>query len=600
MNHTCIDMRRTRRAAAAAALLAVIACLLLAGTASAQESQPLEIDRFDAEYTVEPSGELAVRESIEVTLPADRRGIIRELPLQTRVDGGKVRVYRLSDVAVSSPDDIPTDFTDIGTDSEAGIRIGDPDTFLDAGTYTYVIEYRIEGALNGFPGEDGGADEAELFWQGTGTEWLGPIDEASATISLPGEALRVRCLQGPPDADEECEGSTDGQTARVAATRPLPESEGMTFAVRFPAAAVESTEPILIDEADDAGGSGDGVGRPPIDLGDVLAPVPLGLGALASVGAVVGSRTLRRRWDDPDALGAVTVEYHAPEGLRPGQGGALDDEQVGNREVTATLVDLAQRGYLSIGKEKKGWRFVPHPEAPAAALIPYEMLLLQSLFPDGRTPTTTKKLRGKFASKWSKVSAQIRDASDQWLENPGAGKQMGVLWTVITAVLGFAIFISWLSPLTVVLVPLLIGAGYIRTQVAPKAARPNAEGIELTRKVHGYKEFLATADRGPLSLADERAEIVRALPWALVFGLTDEWTKRLEVLDIDPQREMGWYYSPVPLHPMAFTNELTSMGNGIASDLSYSPSSSSAGGGSGFSGGGSVGGGGGGGGGGSW
>ena len=42
------------------------------------------------------------------------------------------------------------------------------------------------------------------------------------------------------------------------------------------------------------------------------------------------------------------VNYEAPDGLTPAEVGTLVDEQVDLRDISATIIDLAVRGYLKI------------------------------------------------------------------------------------------------------------------------------------------------------------------------------------------------------------------------------------------------------------
>ena len=54
--------------------------------------------------------------------------------------------------------------------------------------------------------------------------------------------------------------------------------------------------------------------------------------------------------------GVAPVEFAPPEDLRPGQVGTIIDEQANTLDVTATIVDLAVRGYLTIEEiPKEGW-----------------------------------------------------------------------------------------------------------------------------------------------------------------------------------------------------------------------------------------------------
>ena len=60
----------------------------------------------------------------------------------------------------------------------------------------------------------------------------------------------------------------------------------------------------------------------------------------------------RRGRDDPAAVYAKYVS-EPPSDLSPGLVGALIDEKVDTKEVIATIVDLARRGYLEITDTKK-------------------------------------------------------------------------------------------------------------------------------------------------------------------------------------------------------------------------------------------------------
>ena len=87
-----------------------------------------------------------------------------------------------------------------------------------------------------------------------------------------------------------------------------------------------------------------------------------------------------------------------PDGLRPGQVGTLVDFKANPLDVTATIVDLAVRGYLRIeelseaGLLRKGdWKLTRMKEDDAE-LMPYEQKLLDGLFrddPDGAAVATS-------------------------------------------------------------------------------------------------------------------------------------------------------------------------------------------------------------------
>src|SRR5438477_11275294 len=108
----------------------------------------------------------------------------------------------------------------------------------------------------------------------------------------------------------------------------------MTIVVGFPKGIVSEPQkrieprPREIDEWWDA---------TPQSLGGAGAVLILGIGLLA-----------RRWWTagrDPGPERAIVPEYEPPEKLRPAEVGLLMDESADPKDLTATIVDLAVRGY---------------------------------------------------------------------------------------------------------------------------------------------------------------------------------------------------------------------------------------------------------------
>ena len=51
---------------------------------------------------------------------------------------------------------------------------------------------------------------------------------------------------------------------------------------------------------------------------------------------------------DPRIKRSIMVEYEPPENLKPAEIGTLVDEYADDRDIVATIIDLAIRGYLKI------------------------------------------------------------------------------------------------------------------------------------------------------------------------------------------------------------------------------------------------------------
>ena len=96
------------------------------------------------------------------------------------------------------------------------------------------------------------------------------------------------------------------------------------------------------------------------------------------------------RGRDLPGTGTIVVNYEAPDGLRPAEVGTLIDEKVDLRDISATIIDLAVRGYIRIeaARARSSWfssgsdyRFIKlkGPEG----LKDFEKRLYDQIFGDG-------------------------------------------------------------------------------------------------------------------------------------------------------------------------------------------------------------------------
>jgi uncharacterized membrane protein len=125
--------------------------------------------------------------------------------------------------------------------------------------------------------------------------------------------------------------------------------------------------------------------------------------------------------------------------------------------------------------------------------------------------------------------------------------------------------------------------------------RRTPKGTATTRRVLGFRRFIAESERDRAKFAEQQQLFSEYLPYAIVFGVVDRWAKTFEGLAAPP--DVSWYQSSTPFNALVFSHAISGFATTSVGTLQSTPAGS---GGSGFSGGGSVGGGGGGGGGGSW
>lgn len=123
--------------------------------------------------------------------------------------------------------------------------------------------------------------------------------------------------------------------------------------------------------------------------------------------------------------------------------------------------------------------------------------------------------------------------------------------------------------------------------------------VQMSGRLLGFKEFIKTAEKSRLEALqhDDPAYFYKILPYAMVFGLSNKWTKLFKDVEVE---QPDWYKTATPLYGNAFLSHMTEnifsstkSAIKIVSHDSSSDSGGYSGGGGGFSGGGGGGGGGG-------
>jgi len=108
----------------------------------------------------------------------------------------------------------------------------------------------------------------------------------------------------------------------------------------------------------------------------------------------------------------IAVQFTPPAGVQPGLVGTIIDESADTVDVSATVIDLAVRGFLRIEEVKEGmfsrtdWHLVQLAPPAGQTLRPYEVTLLQGIFRDG-PEVMLSQLKNHFASTLSSVRDQM-------------------------------------------------------------------------------------------------------------------------------------------------------------------------------------------------
>jgi uncharacterized protein (TIGR04222 family) len=593
-------------------VLAIVVLLAGAGPAGAAQTGSERITAYDVDIKVETSGSLVVTETIDYDFGfLQRHGIFREIPVRFDYDNRYERIYPLKVLSIDGSPGTPDKYKQESIGRKTRLKIGDPDKTI-TGAHRYTIVYRVDAALNGF------AEHDELYWNAIGTEWTVPIERATVRVTTPADVTQVACFGGGQGSRLAC--SDSNRAARTAgfSQAGLRAGEGLTVVVGFAKGAVPEPVPVL----DEKWSVSRAFSATPATVASTLV-------MLAAVGAGVaslawrGGRDRRFAGSPVDAafatagqeeavppsfgrLGAeeTPVEFVPPDGLRPGQIGTLVDEAANTLDVTATIVDLAVRGYLRIDEiPKKGFFGKPDwtltKRKDGADLRPYERSLLDGLFKSG-DEVQLSELRNTFATRLKTVEEALYDdaVAQGWFV--GRPDKVRTKWRVIGALalglaLTIAVLLAALTHAGLLGIPLVVG-GLGLLVSAKRMPRRTAKGTGVLRRAQGFRRFILESEKDRARFAEEQHLFSEYLPYAIVFGATDRWARAFAGIDGElPQPD--WYGSSHAFTAVGFSHSIDGFAVTTAGTITSTPAGS---GGSGFGGGGFSGGGGGGGGGGSW
>src|SRR6059036_2785442 len=273
---------------------------------------------------------------------------------------------------------------------------------------------------------------------------------------------------------------------------------------------------------------------------------------------------------DPAATRSVKPEYEPPPGLIPAEAGTLVDEKAEPREVLATIVDLAVRGYLQIEQITTAFgqpdfmfkRLKPIGGDPN--LEDFELYVLAKLF--STDWALNMRLLSEVRRDYDHVFPPIRDrlyrlmvADGLFPSSPG---RMRRNWTIPGALLIVAAFVlpgnwpSWLDAYGITL-PIAIGAsGVVLLGWSRAMAHRTWRGVQVLARVRGFQEFLERAEKDRLERMPADT-LHRFLPWAISLGVTERWIFNFDGIKVDAP---AWYTGRSPFSLDSYHAGLTLFG----------------------------------------
>ena len=555
---------------------ALAALFLLLPVFLAAQAKQLRITKFNSDVVITPDSKVDVTETITFRFTGGPwHGIIREIPVEYAGPHGSNYTLFLNLKSVTDEGGTKLKVENSRDRQFLKLKIYVPDA--DNSTRTISIEYTITNALRFFDDYD------EFYWNVTGDAWSMPIDSVVAHIVLPSNAQNIRAnvLTGAYGSRaHEAVAEVVGNGVDVHSTAPLAMYEGLTVAVAFDKGAVR--EPTSAEKFAEFLRSN----------WPLIIPV---------ITFFLMFWLWYTRGRDP-RLRPIAAQYNPPDNLTPGEVGTLVDNSVDMRDITASIVDLAVRGFLVIEQQNKDHllglthskEYIFHlkkPQAEWTALQPHEQTLLGGFFPSGNAGDTVSlaDLQNRFYQNIPEIKNRIFASllgRGYYLHRPDTVRAAYIGAAIVAAVV-LVMAGSYLSKQTGMQTGPFVIAGILTAIIIaifgffmPARTTTGARALE---GVLGFEDFLNHVESDRFNRTIKTPEMFeKFLPFAMALGVEKNWSKAFQGIYNQPPQ---WYqggYGP-NFYPMIFVNDLNSMSTQAGSIMSSSPRSAE---GSGFSGGG--------------
>jgi predicted membrane protein DUF2207 len=411
-----------------------------------------------------------------------------------------------------------------------------------------TVRYTVTGAV----AEVGG--KPEFRWLPV-SGWDTDLILARVSLTTPRRPLSVSCAAGPAGSTTPCRSvRTDAKSVTRTSQLKLPAGDRIDLtAVLEPGSVEADVQPARADDEKNE----------PFALTWFSGTGLITLLALLLAGFAL-LWLLRGRDAKPQARQPMPVLHHdgghvlfvAPDGILPGRLGTVLDEYVDVKDVSATVIDLAVRGYLLVvhGVAADGspdWQLVRNRPADAD-LADYERILLDTLLPHGIESASLADLRANPVDLTPVRDALYADVvargyfgtrpDDRRGRYALAGATVTVLGVLVTLVLAFTVG-SALIGLAVVLAGLvvLVGSRWMPARTG--------QGSALLGAAEDLAAHLSTTVPEQVPAADRETVFARSLPYAMVLGHSPRW------LQVYPTTDEGHYWYVAGEAPRSFAED---------------------------------------------
>jgi len=541
--------------------------LSIFGLSISVQASDWDMPSWQSEIEIKPNGDVIVTETIKADFTnSPHRGIFRDLQTNYLDRLGNNYNIREEILSVKKPNGEDYNYKLIDYAQGIRIRIGDVDKYLSE-LMTYVIKYKLNRVINHF--DEAGYDE--FYFNVTGNNGEVNINQVSGKVILPAEIprndLKLACYTGFYGSSEQnCEiNQIELNTITFSSKKILPPGQGISIVIGFPQNLITKTS--FIQEltwffTDNYG---------------YLIPI-VTLITMTGMWIKVGR-------DEKTSKTTIMPEYEPPAELSPGEIGAIIDEKVDSRDIIASIISIAAKGYMTIqekvvdngfwGKTSE-FTFIKNKEISDQNLSPHERILYDGIF-KSEERVKLEDLKYTFYRHIEKSKNQIYSSltsKGYFKKNPLDTRET---YLGLGGVIAFiSIWLIGLGNLSI-FIGLLI-SGLIILAFGNFMPARTKKGFEARMKILGLEEFIRTAEKDRIKFQEHQNIFEKILPYAIALNLADKWAKNCADIIHDTPT---WYRTNNPnfansFSPSIFANSLNIFSSNANSNLTATPRSTSA------------------------
>ncbi len=261
----------------------------------------------------------------------------------------------------------------------------------------------------------------------------------------------------------------------------------------------------------------------------------------------------KRGRDPSTGRDTIMPEYKPPEGLTPAEAGTILDERLDMQDISATIIDLAVRGYIKITEteDKKlffsetSHEFELLKSIDNEELQSYEKEILKAFFgiyPSIKATCSLATLKNSFYQHLPAINKNIYASvvkNGYFQQSPEQVRNIYAGVGIALIALPIFLFVFFMNSGIAITLPIgLVVSGLIILAFSRIMPARTTKGVEMRRRILGLEEFIRTAEKDRLAFQEKENIFEKILPYALALGVAEKWAKVFDGLSMT---QPSWY-----------------------------------------------------------